>query len=235
MACYFIVEGARTETELYPFWIGLLRPDFNKVDKIEEISKAGDYCIESGHGHQITERIKGVLKKIEKDSIPVKCFAVVVDSEEKPPKKVKSDFEAFIAANNSIRSLNVLVLVQPICIEAWLLGNEKIYPKDNHPEYEVSIPQLSQFKKFYDTKLLDPELIPPLSGKMAEAFSVRAQFCNNYLRRVNLNKSNGRYSYRKDRLRYIKTKVYFSALKKRSKLNNEMKWFEFMVSQLQKL
>src|SRR5262249_19655689 len=156
---------------LYSFWISLLSPNLKIVDKIEDLKLSTHFCIESSYGHPfLKESIDRAVNKIAINKIKLTKFFIIVDSEENPPEFRKTQYETYLKSTHKTYFSIFEIVVQPICIESWLLGNPKIFPK-THNDLE-----LKKCIHCYDTSKKDPERLPKLEGQLKNKYGVRATF-----------------------------------------------------------
>lgn len=186
MNIYFLVEGRRTETKVYPKWLEYLLPNLIEVDDPFVIC-SNNYYIFSGKGfpalldNHLVKAIEDV-NQIGKFDFLVIC----VDSEESSIPDRKKYVSNFLRCNKL--KLNgktkFVIIVQNKCIESWFLGNRRVYSK--HPQSS----DLRKYNNFYNVQKNDPELMTAMEG-----FNTSAQFHETYLKEMLLEK-NIKYSKR---------------------------------------
>lgn len=187
MNIYFLVEGKRTETKVYPKWLDILLPSFSRVSfPLEAIDK--NYFLISGNGYpSILEHLKDAVKNIEKSG-NYNYLILSIDADEQSISVRKAEVYEYIEQNKiQINGFELIILIQNKTFETWLLGNAKIFPRQpNEPEFVEMV-------KFYNTSLSDPELM----GKFAD-YEKYAEFHHDYLRLM-LAERNVRYTKKQPR------------------------------------
>lgn len=187
MNIYFLVEGKRTETKVYPKWLNVLLPSFNRVMFPDE-ARNNNYFLISGNGYpSILEHLKDAVKNIENNG-NFDYLVLSIDADEQTISERKTEINEFIERNNiQINGFELKILVQNKTFETWLLGNAKIFPRQpNEPEFVEMV-------KFYNTSLSDPELME----KYAD-YDRYAHFHHDYLKLM-LAERNIRYTKKNPR------------------------------------
>lgn len=199
MNVYFLVEGRRCERKLYPAWLSAIAPHLQKVKSPRDASSNCYYLI-SGEGYPsiLDVRLPAAICDIEETG-RFDLLVVVVDSDE---ETVEAREKAVIAAAERsatrLTRAKLKVVVQHRCIETWLLGNRRIFVRN--PEGQ----ELRSYVGHYDTRQLDPELMPKLAG-----FVNHAQFHYQYLKAIFQERKT---SYTKSHPGDAATRVYLEQL-----------------------
>lgn len=171
MSVYFLVEGRRTESIIYPSWFKFLLPSY---ERISAVNQAEDFCyyLISGDGYpNIKHRIFNSLEDIESNPA-YSNFVVILDSEEEKEEDRRREIEEVIFKHKrelEIYDLNTEVIVQHRCIETWLLGNRNIF-KSNPDNNE-----LKEYVEYYNVADNDPEKMGSFEN------NTHAQFHHRYL------------------------------------------------------
>jgi len=224
VAFYCIAEGRRSELEIYPFWIKQFNPKYIKVIGIKNISQNNHYCIESGFGHpQIKDHIIRAKNIILKNNINIEYFVIIIDSEENSIEKRLEQYQKLVNDNFDNVSFKIEIIIQPICIESWLLGNKKLFTTRNKHDSK-----LDMFVDFYNVKVKDPEKIPQLSGDILQYTNIRAQYCFQYLRKLINLRADGRCSYSKNNPSFVVNESYLKNMIHRNNEDNHLFYFNKM-------
>ncbi len=82
MNLYFLLEGKRTEPQLYRRWLRHALPDLHEVRHVGELTDGGFMLRSAGGYPQILERIRESVADIESSGVPLHQFFVCLDAEE---------------------------------------------------------------------------------------------------------------------------------------------------------
>lgn len=203
MNIYFLVEGEKTEPQVYPQWLEHLTPELLPV-KYPQDAKENNYYIISGKG---SERLFYVLEDSIKDVNKFGNYAhlvIVIDADGKSAKEKVNEIKQFIFDEKIILNSNcqLHVIVQKYCIETWFLGNSKAYPRNTNNH------DFLPYAQFYDVSELDPELMQkPDSFKGSISI-----YHETYLRKMLAAKN---IHYSKANPREVGEKYYLDELNKR--------------------
>jgi hypothetical protein len=219
MSIYLLVEG-KTENMIYPRWLSIMLGNYERVEKIEHIVKPNHYCLEIRGGADIEEALDRAVQKIKINKITIDYFVFIFDSEEEKITTFEDNFKTLIS-KYSAEPFRFKLIIQPVSIESWLLGNRKIHPSSVDSELRACL-------DFYDTKKLDPELIPMLNKKMSAKHNTRAQFYKFYLKKIAHLKTKGKLSYNPPYINFVVHNNYFEEIKARTKSNSDMIYFNEM-------
>jgi hypothetical protein len=174
LKAYLLVEGRRTEKSIYKAWLTLCFPELVQVFRIEDLSDNGMYIV-AGMGYpSYLDRIPKALADARYASVD--HLFVCVDSEEEPAdvrlSELRKIVEEALAKMPSV-TFAIHLIVQFCCIETWLLGHQKLVPRN-----PLTI-ELNDYKKFFDVSVLDPQEMGP-----HPEFVTKAQFQYEYLREI---------------------------------------------------
>ncbi|MBF0097228.1 MAG: hypothetical protein HQM04_12025 [Magnetococcales bacterium] len=169
MNCYFLMEGQKTEKQVYSAWMGYLFPGIQRRERLEDL-QGNSYFMLAGHGYPFGERqINQAVMDVNRHG-DIQHFFICVDAEDEDVEQKR----LFITEQAS----RYKPLVQPVvviancCIETWFLGNQKMIVQD-----PALGSRLGRLRKNYDVMTLDPELMP----KPENSLSARARFHYWYL------------------------------------------------------
>ncbi|MDR0286326.1 MAG: hypothetical protein LBI03_01240 [Clostridiales bacterium] len=151
MNLYFIVEGRRTESIVYPKWMSILLPDFQRIfDPFEVPEDGSHYYLFDGGGYPniLKDMIHAAedINEIGKYDYFIVCLDCDDDTTEMRREQV---FERFRERNITINS-ELIVITQRVCIESWFLGNRKL---------DKISGEIRKYFDFYNVHLDDPELM----------------------------------------------------------------------------
>lgn len=198
MNLYFLLEGKRTEPKIYPKWLSVLLPSYNKIQSAYDAYN-NNYYMFSGMGYPslLHNHLKNSIEEVNEIGV-YNYLIIVLDSEDETIEQRKSEVRDFLQKNKIQSSCEIKIIVQHRCIETWLLGNKKIFKRN--PEDE----ELLAFKNFYDVSQKDPEKCPKFQG-----YNTHALFHLDYLKAV-LNER--KLNYSKNNPRDVTEKHYLKEL-----------------------
>lgn len=215
MNIYFLVEG-KTEAKIYPKWLEHLLPELKRVNQAIEVEKNSFYLLNSGGFPSILEDLKKSVEDI--NNIDKFNYLVVsLDADELTIKERRKEIFDFIEKESIELNTNteLVLIIQKVCIETWLLGNRKVFKKN--PQNK----DLMEFIKFYDVSQNDPEEM----GSLYED-ETKAQFHERYLKAM-LSERNIKYS--KTRPRDTMDKNYLEELIKRIEETQDIQTFSSFI------
>lgn len=226
MNLYFLVEGKRTEPRIYPKWLKLLLPNFTKTERPFDLKNTNTnfkYFIFSGCGYpSLLNHIENSILDIN-DIGKFSYFIICVDSEEVCPKKRKQEIIDHIEEKGLVLdNTELVIIVQNICIETWLLGNEKVF-LSNPTDKTYS----KEYIKKYNVQDNDPELMPSFSKEKNTA-----QYHLQYLKYMLIERN---MKYSKNNVQDVGCSDYLSALICRSTKTNHLKSFGEFYSLCEKI
>lgn len=202
MNIYLLVEGEKTELQVYPKWISYMIPELVRVHSFSSVTDSSYYLF-SGQGiPSIYNHAVNAIKDI--NSINKYNYLIIaLDAEELTVEYRKSKvYEHLEKANIALnKNCKLEIIVHNRCMETWFLGNPKVYKRN---------PQGKTFRQntaHYNVEINDPELMEKLPE-----FSRTAHFHESYLREM-LKEHDIRY--RKSRPKEVTEKYYFEELVKR--------------------
>lgn len=200
MNLYFLVEGRRTESIIYPGWLH----DYFKLKRLKypgDARKGEDgYYLISAEGYPaiLRQHLENSILDIEENNV-FDYLVLVLDSEETSVEyRMQEIEEAIETCPVKLSQAEIRPIVQHRCMESWLLGNRNIYPARAR-NYDTM-----RYLHFYDTFREDPERSPRHPD-----FNTTAQFHYSYLKNLFI-ESHQAYSKKTPGL--AATKSYFDSL-----------------------
>lgn len=213
MNYYIVVEGKKTENKIYSKWINQLNPNLSKVESLDEIID-NTYYIVSGGGHPFYyEVIRNAAEDVKINKIS--CLVIVIDSEELTLEEKLVEIRSLVSDYDGL--IRYEIIIQHFCIEAWLLGNQKIVKRN--PQCRV----LKKYLRNHHVGNEDPELLPHI-----EEFRTRAQYAEDYLKRL-FNEKFHELSYSKSNPRHIIHDTYLPQLIKRNQITGHINSFKMVL------
>lgn len=184
MNLYFLVEGRRTERQVYPAWLAHLLPQFSRVGVAGNASDNNYYLI-SGNGYPriLDETLPNAIDEVNELG-NFDFLVVVIDSDEEGVAEKEREIRNYIDENNlRLRNCELKIVVQNRAIETWFLGNRDVFKPV--PEDE----KLRDYIDFYNVSTQDPEAM----GFPEDDFDNHATFHFKYLKKM-LRERGVRYS-----------------------------------------
>ena len=170
MGVYLVVEGRRSEKQIYGGWLRGLFSSWQQVYRVEDVAP-GTFFILSGNGYP------RYLKTIEQACADLRYglgrashLLVGVDAEDTTYQERFDEIQAHIDLPDTVQGH---IIVQDCCIETWLLGNRKIVAPN------ASDAVLREYMAHYDVREADPERMPA-----HPRFATRSQFHFAYLKKA---------------------------------------------------
>ncbi len=221
MNLYFLLEGKRTEPQLYRRWLKYALPNLREVGHASELTDGGFRLRSAGGYPQILDRIRGSVDEVESSGVRLDQFFVCLDAEEDSYDERYAEVAKFLQALSP--SFRFIVIVQNCCIETWLLGDRSLLrppPKTD---------ELRDLRAYYDVSRNDPEDMPARAG-----YATRARFHLAYLKAIlrdrNTGRSRERFRYSKRHVGYFGQLSHFRALVERRDQTEHLKSFGHLLS-----
>lgn len=215
MNLYFLLEGKRTEFQIYPEWLRHLVPELSRVYNPADAEQNNYYMI-SGMGYP------SLLNFLQTSALEVNeigkydYLVICVDAEEERIPHRVWEIWNFIEKNDIKPGCKLKIIVQNRCIESWFLGNRQIFEKKPKNKF------LKKFIKFYNVFYQDPEVMPKYQG-----FNTTAVFHYEYLKLLMKEKN---LNYSKKNTKYAEQKKFLDELILRTQVNTEhLKSFRFFL------
>lgn len=214
MNLYFLVEGRSTEKKVYPNFIEhFFGGNLTQVKQFDAISK-NNYFLLSGNGYPriFSDILKSSIQDINSNG-NYNYLILCIDADENKINERQDELneylEKFRLEGIELNpKCNLELIVQNRCIETWFLGNKRVYK--NNP----SSPILTDFQRFYNVQINDPELMPTFSG-----FDNHANFHLTYLKEMLLERN---VRYTKNHPRDVSEIHYLEQLVKRGQQDNHI-------------
>lgn len=174
MNLYFLVEGAVTESILYPAWLAHILPLHRRVRQPSEATENCYYLI-SGQGYpQILNQIPPAVDNIRANNVfSYLVFCADVEDDNPIEKKALILRKLEASQNKLPTGVEFKVILQMRCIESWLLGNRTVFPKN---------PISTKLKKYIDMYNVHEQCPELMDGH--DDFMTRAAFHFDYLKLI---------------------------------------------------
>lgn len=227
MNIYMIVEGAETETKVYPEWLCLLAPNMSRIDDAWSVKENSYYLFSGGGIPSIFQHISNAVADINQINLGSESgkaydyLMVCMDTEEEDRAYIEQKINEQLKNDGRVlRNTQLVIFEQKVCMETWFLGNRVIY-KEN-PQSQ----RLSKFMHYYNVKQDDPEDM----GNINESeYATKAQFHHQYLKDM-FRERNIRYS--KNNPSEVCKQNYLNRLIERYEETGHIesfgKWYEFV-------
>ncbi len=158
MNVVLLVEGEKTETQVYEEWLHHRLPALRPARNVADLTTDG-YVLVAGMGIPSYERrLAALLRDIDKRPGAVQQLWICVDSDEATYAQRYAKVERHLAEGKegttlawTNPALDVRILVQHCCIETWFLGHEAF------ARGATQSPEIVAFKRFFDVSADDPE------------------------------------------------------------------------------
>lgn len=207
MNVYFLVEGKRTEKEVYPAWIKHLVPELSEVHFFDDV-QSNNFFLFSGEGYPslLDVHLSNALDDF-KSVGRYDMFVIALDTDE---EEVRSRVDTVLRRVDELGFPReaVTVIPQQCCIESWFLGNKIVVPS------QPNSPKLVGYRSFYDVREDDPELMPN-NGEFATTQAFHFQ----YFRAVAAERN---FAYSKNRPGQVCEPAYVKQLVSRIAANEDM-------------
>ncbi len=170
MNLYVVVEGRRTEPQLYRAWLPRLIPGLQPVRRLDDLSGDSLYILHGNGYPAIEDRVREAVENIS-EFPAIDHLLICLDSEEDSWEDRHAELRGLLDLLSCPRPSTVIVA--ECSIETWLLGNRRVVRRN--PESA----RLREWRAHYDVLELDPEKM-----RGHPAFRTRAQFHFAYLQEV---------------------------------------------------
>lgn len=215
MNLYFLLEGRRTEFQVYPQWLKHLYPELKRVYSPAAVED-NNYFMISGMGYpSLLNFLKTSAEEVNEIG-KYDYLVICVDSEEETIAHRVWEIWNYVEKNDVKLNCKLKILVQNRCIETWFLGNRDIFEK--HPRSNL----LKEFIKYYNVCHQDPEKMQNYNG-----YNTTAVFHYEYLKLLMKEKH---MNYSKKNTAYVEKKKFLDDLVLRTKQHSEhLKSFSFFL------
>lgn len=224
MNLYFLVEGKRTEPQLYRRWLRVFFPDHREVTHASELD-GRSFRIRSAGGYPaILQRLQESCDEVRSSGRSIDRFFLCLDAED------ESYQARYQEASQAIQRLSpafpFVVVIQDCCVETWLLGNRSLTRRP------PKTPELQELRADYDVHQRDPELLP-----QAEGFATRARFHLHYLKAIlqNYGDTNFPLNYSKNDVGYFGRPEALKALIDRHDETGHLRSFGVLLAEMRSL
>lgn len=229
MNVYLIVEGACTETIVYPKWLEVLAPHLKQIEKPEDLTDNSYYLFSACGIPSIFKHVSnavGDVNDINAQGGPKYDYLMVcLDTEQEDRSYILQRInEQMVADNRTPQGFQIVVFEQKVCMESWFLGNKKVF-KEN--------PYSSEYLKYisyYNVGNSDPEL---MGNGDQDNCDTTAQFHGRYLKEMMKERH---MTYKKNRPDVVCDKSYLEELIKRFQQTNHLSsfgcWYDFVIKKL---
>ncbi|WP_309736173.1 hypothetical protein [Chamaesiphon sp. OTE_75_metabat_556] len=200
MNLYFIVEG-KTERQVYPFWLGYLLPELQRVKNPSQAHTNNYYLISGGGYPSLYEEVEAAVENIN-ISQKYNYLIICTDAEENSVEYMQQEVREYFLENQlNLENTQLKIVIQNRCIETWFLGNSKIYSRQPQSQ------RLLDYNRYYDVSKECPELM----GKYES--DVHAHFHEAYLKELFAARN---MQYSKTKPRDVQEEYYLQELQSRS-------------------
>lgn len=177
MNLYLLVEG-KAEFKIYPSWLSCLMPELQRVEEFDLVANHNYYIFESaGIPTIINTDLPNAISDINSTN-KYDYLVVCLDADELTVSERRGEIERILELQeNSLGRAKPILVIQNRCIETWLLGNRKMFPRQLENELLQTSQPFLTYSQYYDASNNDPEKM----GKYSEDFNTHAQFHKAYL------------------------------------------------------
>jgi len=212
MNLYIVVEGEVGEKYLYQNWVPLVNPDLKYVQHISMIA-GNNFSIISGGGFpSYFNVIESAIKDVNFYNT-IDRLVIAIDSEDLSYSEKFNEITEYLSQFKC--KAETKIIIQHFCLETWALGNRLIVSPN--PQCQ----KLIQYKRFYNVRSADPELLPPYELEELN----RAQFAKIYLRKA-LNDKFKNLTYSERNPKALLNPKYFQRVKERFEQTGHIKSFD---------
>lgn len=178
MNLYIIVEGNRTELNVYPSWITLLAPQLKRIDDAWDVYENNYYIFSGGGIPSIYDHIIHSIEDINSISATQRnaydYLVVCIDTEGTSREDIENHIEQDMRNKRIfLQNTKLFVCEQRVCMETWFLGNRRIFKQNPQSQF------YRQCIKYFDISKNDPELMESNDPELTDA-----QFHYKYLREM---------------------------------------------------
>lgn len=216
MNIYAVVEGEVGEKKVYQHWIPLVNAELCYVDHISLI-RGNNFSIISGSGYpNYFNVIEAAIEDVNHYG-NIDRLVISIDSEDLSYEEKQIEVTDYLS--QLVCHAEIKVIIQHFCLETWGLEN-KIVIRPN-----PRLPRLIEFKRFFDVRNNDPELLPNYEPKQLN----RSKFAEVYLRSA-LNDKYRNLTYTKSNPEALLHHKYFERVKDRHNNTEHIASFSSFLS-----
>ena len=216
MNVYVVVEGEVGEKYVYQNWIPFVNPMLSYVQNLSMIAENNFASISGGGFPNYFDVIEAAIEDVNSYD-HIDRLVIAIDSEDLSHSEKLSEMNQHLSRFRC--KAEIRVIIQHFCLEAWALGNRTIIRPN------PQCPILIQYKRFFNVRLYDPELLPPYELEELN----RAQFAEIYLRKA-LNDKFRNLTYTKGKPEALLHLKYFQRVKERYEQTDHIRSFYDFLS-----
>lgn len=224
MNLYMIVEGSRTEMDVYPVWLSLLAPRLQRVDDPRTITD-NCYYLFSGEGipsiyNHVCNAILDI-QTINQGYYKYDYLLICIDTEDGTRADIDREFNEYLVKNKvGFQGINVVICEQKVCMETWFLGNRFIFRQNaNTLDFVDCV-------RHYDVSTDDPELMSSFDIDMN-----KAEYHLHYLKKMFAERN---MIYKKTKTDEVQKEAYLNQLISRydetGHISTFGKWYDFITT-----
>ena len=225
MNLYIVVEGERTELQVYPAWMKCIVPQLNRIENAWDVSENTYYLFSGGGIPSIYNHIIHAVEDINsinsnggpKYDILMVCMDTEEGSRQDIEARIRSDMESYGLKMNGFA---LAIFEHKVCMETWFLGNQSVFKRN--PQDQTYL----DYIQFYNVADNDPELM----GTPNEEWT-KAQFHYRYLRQMFTERH---MKYSKNNTSEVEKLAYLQQLISRFDTTGDIgsfgRWYEFVSS-----
>ena len=186
MNLYVLVEGAKTEVNVYPAWMQLLVPKLTRVYDFRDAAMDNYYLFSGGGIPHIYSHLMHAIEDV--NTLNAKAGKVVydyllvsMDTENVDRATILNRISNDMKTNGfSLNGTQLVVCEHQVCMESWFLGNRLIFK--SNPQNQ----QLIDCIRYYNVSVNDPELMgsndPELNGAQYHYRYLQEMFKERHMR-----------------------------------------------------
>jgi len=212
MNLYIVVEGEVGEKYLYQNWVPLVNPNLKYVPHISVIEENNFSIISGGGFPNYFDVIESAIEDVNLYNT-INRLVIAIDSEDLSYSDKLNEMTEYLSQFKC--KAETKIIIQHFCLETWALGNRQIVRPNPRSQ------KLIQYKRFYNVRSADPELLPPYELEELN----RAQFAEIYLRKA-LNDKFKNLTYSKRNPKALLNPKYFKRVKERYEQTGHIKSFD---------
>jgi len=227
MNLYFLIEGEKTEKELYLHWLNYLLPNFTKAESISKVNTFNFLMISGGGIPSIYNHTVNAVKDICSNPKFDKLI-VCLDGEEIGSTRRRNQLLDYLIKEKVAlpQSCQLEIVVQDVCIETWFLGISSLIKQN------PTNTNLVTYMRHYNVKNQDPELLPNLNN--SSVFNTKAQFHVDYFKAILKEHNDPKLVYSKRNPSVVLEHDFITELQKRTTSTNHLgnlkRFFELIES-----
>ena len=224
MNIYIMVEGARTETSVYPAWLNVLAPQLRRVDNYRDITDNCYYLFSGAGIPSIYNHACNAILDIHEQNRSERRYDYLIlclDTEEGTREDLEREFKAHLEKRRiTQQGIKVLIFEHKVCMKTWFLGNNYVFKQNpNTREFQECV-------RHYNVATENPELMPSF-----DAEKNKAEYHYYYLRKMFAERN---MIYKKTYTCEVQKPEYLQRLINRYQSTNHIgtfgRWYEFITS-----